>query len=85
MAAQFFSLNDLTKQLNDRGSFLARNDPLYQSIHAKIEMEKVRLNDMFEFTQMMEKKPDEQSGPGTSKKVRKKTQPGKTPATNPEE
>lgn len=73
------SLMDLNKQLNERGSFLCRNDPLYQSILSKRDMEKVRLNDMSEFLQMMEKKTDERKKPGTSGTDKKKDKAGEIP------
>lgn len=65
------NINQLTTKLTERSNYLCRNDPLYQAIITKLEMEKVRLNDMSEFTMMMEKSKDEQPRPGTSSKVDK--------------
>ncbi len=71
------NIDQLVTSLRERANHLMRNDPMYQAIHTKLEMEKVRLNDMAEFTQMMEKNINEQPGQGTSKKTPKKAKPEK--------
>ena len=73
------NIDQLTIKLNDRNNYLCRNDPVYQKFAEEIRMEKIRLSDMKEFTEMLGRKQDEQSGPGTSQKTSTEDKEGEPP------
>ena len=50
------SILELQSRLTERITTLCRNDPGYQALFSKLEMEKIRLNDMSDFLQMLENK-----------------------------